>query len=52
MGVPVRLQPDMTVSMNCVVAGHRVSEKRMTQDIGPRLVRLARDLELLMGHTA
>jgi len=50
VGVPMRLQGDTTLSMNCVVAAHSTAEKRMTQDIGPRLVRLARDLELLMGR--
>ena len=50
VGAPVRLNGNMTMSMNCVVASHRVTEKRMTQDIGPRLVRLARDLEQMMGY--
>ena len=50
VGVPVRLQAGMTMSLNCVVATHLASEQRMTQDIGPRLARLALDLELLMGH--
>jgi DNA-binding IclR family transcriptional regulator len=52
VGVPVRLQAGLTMSLNCVVATHLATEKRMTQDIGPRLVKLARDLERLMGHKA
>ena len=51
VGVPVRLPAGMTLSLNCVVAMHLATEKRMTQEIGPRLTRLARDLELSMGHT-
>lgn len=50
VGVPVRLQGGMTMSLNCVVATHLATEKRMTQELGPRLTRLARDLELSMGH--
>ena len=50
VGVPVRLQAGTTLSLNCVVATHLATEKRMTQEIGPRLTRLARDLEISMGH--
>ena len=50
VAVPVRLQASMTLSLNCVVATHLATEKRMTQEIGPRLARLARDFELSMGH--
>jgi DNA-binding IclR family transcriptional regulator len=50
VGVPVRLHAGNTLSLNCVVATHLATEKRMTQEIGPRLTRLARDLELSMGR--
>lgn len=52
VGVPLRLNAGMVMSLNCVVATHLATEKRMTVELGPRLVKLARDLERLMGHKA
>ena len=52
VGVPLRLPAGMAMSLNCVVAKHLTTEKRMAQDIGPRLVKLAGDLQRLMGHKA
>jgi DNA-binding IclR family transcriptional regulator len=52
VGVPLRLPGGETMSFNCVVASHLTSSKQMQQGTGPRLAKLARDLELLMGYTA
>ncbi len=52
VGVPLCLSAGMAMSLNCVVAKHVTSEKSMAQDIGPRLVKLAGDLQRLMGHKA
>ncbi len=51
VGVPLRLPGGITMSFNCVVANHLASAKQMQQDAGPRLAKLARDLQLLMGYT-
>ena len=52
VGVPLRLPGIDTMSLNCVVASHLASPQQMLQGAGPRLAKLARDLELLMGYTA
>ena len=52
VGVPLRLPGGVTMSLNCVVATHVASAEHMQQDAGPRLAKLARDLELLMGYPA
>ena len=52
VGVPLRLPGGITMSLNCVVANHLATVEQMQQDAGPRLAKLARDLELLMGYTA
>ena len=52
VGVPLRLRAAGTLSLNCVIAKHLTTAKLIQNDVGPRLAKLARDLELLMGYPA